>query len=100
MCNSLQFVKVLVDTHIMNTPGFGAVLFKACEELGVTCVTEQLVIPYSVMWKREVTECSMSSEIQVCNFWVGVGCHLSHRAAGHTLHSYVEERGHRVQYVI
>ena len=56
---------MLVDTHIMNTPGFGAVLFKACEELGVTCVTEQLVIPYTIMWKREVTECSMSSETQV-----------------------------------
>ena len=49
----------------MNTPGFGAVLFKACEELGVTCQTEQLIIPYTVMWKREVTECSMSSETQV-----------------------------------
>ena len=49
----------------MNTPGFGAVLFKACEELGVTCQTEQLVIPYTVMWKREVTECSMSSDTQV-----------------------------------
>ena len=55
----------MVDTNIMNTPGFGAVIFKACEELGVTCVTEQLLIPYTIMWKREVTECNMSSDIQV-----------------------------------
>ena len=55
----------MVDTNIMNTPGFGAVIFKACEELGVTCVTEQLLIPYTIMWKREVTERNMSSDIQV-----------------------------------
>lgn len=52
----LKFISVMVDPHIMNDCGLGAALYKACEDVGVQCLTEAQIIPYSITWKRRVTE--------------------------------------------
>ncbi|XP_053392812.1 crossover junction endonuclease EME1-like [Mercenaria mercenaria] len=61
----LKYIKVLIDTHVVNTCGLGVVLFKACEELGVTCETKELPLPFTIMWRRQVTECNMSADMKV-----------------------------------
>ncbi|KAL4240071.1 crossover junction endonuclease eme1 [Mactra antiquata] len=61
----LKYIQVLIDTHIVNTCGLGAVILKSCEELGVTCETRELLVPFTVMWKRQVTECKMSSDMKI-----------------------------------
>ena len=63
---------VLVDTHIVNTCGYGMMVFKACEELGVACQTLELPSPFTIMWKRTLTECSRVNELQVEEFYLSI----------------------------
>jgi hypothetical protein len=41
-------------------------LFKACNELGVTCETKELPVPFTIIWLRQVTECKLSADNKVC----------------------------------
>ncbi|XP_052071329.1 crossover junction endonuclease EME1-like isoform X2 [Mytilus californianus] len=53
---SLEFMKIVLDPHIINDCGLGAAIFKAGEELKVPCVTEEQGFPFTISWKRMVTE--------------------------------------------
>ena len=57
---------MLIDTNVVNACGLGVHVFKACEELGVTCETKELPLPFTIMWHRQVTECNMSADKKVC----------------------------------
>ncbi|KAK3090650.1 hypothetical protein FSP39_013398 [Pinctada imbricata] len=54
--DSLQYLKLVLDTQVVNNCGLGASVFKMCESLGCKCVTEDLTVPYSILWRREVTD--------------------------------------------
>lgn len=49
-------MKIVMDPHIINDCGLGAAIFKAAEELKVPCVTEELGLPFTISWKRTVTD--------------------------------------------
>ncbi|VDI57341.1 crossover junction endonuclease EME1 [Mytilus galloprovincialis] len=53
---SLEFMKIVLDPHIINDCGLGAAIFKVGEELKVPCVTEEQGFPFTISWKRMVTE--------------------------------------------
>ncbi|XP_052770140.1 crossover junction endonuclease EME1-like isoform X2 [Mya arenaria] len=61
----LQFIKVLVDTNVVNTCGLGVLILKACEELGVTCETRELPLPFTVMWVRNVASSGLGQDMKV-----------------------------------
>ncbi|KAH3864403.1 crossover junction endonuclease EME1-like [Dreissena polymorpha] len=61
----LQFIKVLVDTRIVNSCGLGTAIFKVCEELGVACETQELTVPFTVVWKRKVTSANFGDDMKV-----------------------------------
>ena len=67
-CYLVQYLKVLVDIHVVNTSGLGVVIIKACEELGVSCETKELPIPYTVMWTRRISETSVLESGKVETF--------------------------------
>lgn len=54
-----------MDTHILNSCGLGVAIFKACEELGVKCETKELLLPNTVVWKRKISESTISDDVQV-----------------------------------
>ncbi|KAJ8318353.1 hypothetical protein KUTeg_003444 [Tegillarca granosa] len=54
-----QYLKVILDPHIVNECGLGAAIFSVCEKLGVSCHTEEQKIPYTICWRRTLTECSV-----------------------------------------
>jgi hypothetical protein len=49
-------MKIVLDPHIINDCGLGAAIFKAGDELKVPCVTEEHGLPFTITWKRTVTE--------------------------------------------
>lgn len=51
-----QFMKIVLDPHIINDCGLGAAIFKVGEELKVPCVTEEQGFPFTISWKRMITE--------------------------------------------
>ncbi|XP_063444438.1 crossover junction endonuclease EME1-like isoform X2 [Mytilus trossulus] len=53
---SLEFMKIVLDPHIINECGLGAAIFKVGEELKVPCVTEEQGFPFTISWKRMITE--------------------------------------------
>lgn len=61
----LKYIKVLVDTHVVNFCGLGVAIFKACDELGVMYETRELPLPFTIMWRRQVTEWNMSADMKV-----------------------------------
>ncbi|XP_021358417.1 crossover junction endonuclease EME1-like isoform X2 [Mizuhopecten yessoensis] len=56
----LSFMKIILDTHLVNDLGLGASIFKSCESLGVQCVAEPQTIPFTITWQRTVTECDVT----------------------------------------
>ncbi|KAK6169048.1 hypothetical protein SNE40_020175 [Patella caerulea] len=54
----LKKITVSIDPGIINTNGNGGPIFKAFDDLGVKCETIPQSIPNSVIWKREIIECS------------------------------------------
>ncbi|XP_033738850.1 crossover junction endonuclease EME1-like [Pecten maximus] len=56
----LSFMKVVLDTHLVNDLGLGASIFKSCESLGVQCVAEPQITPFTITWQRTVTECEIT----------------------------------------
>ncbi|XP_060071395.1 crossover junction endonuclease EME1-like [Ylistrum balloti] len=58
----LNYMKVILDTHLVNDLGLGASIFKSCESLGVQCVAEPQTIPFTITWQRTVTEFKVTEE--------------------------------------
>ncbi|XP_069124771.1 crossover junction endonuclease EME1-like [Argopecten irradians] len=56
----IGYMKVILDTHLVNDLGLGASIFKSCESLGVQCVAESQTIPFTITWQRTVTECEVT----------------------------------------
>lgn len=60
----LKYIVVMVDPHIMNDCGLGAAIYKSCEDVGVQCLTEPQIVPYTITWRRKVTEINSLCSIQ------------------------------------